>query len=144
MISPMKDEMLNVVPVISSARKTPEVESSAEARIAAGAANVPNSNSSTVNTRTTASPSTSARSRNDFCCSCVGAAVDHANRRRNFHVGHDLLHHFHPLAQAHALESPGDRDVALQILAEDFGLPRFVCKFGQRSERRRSFRWSCW
>ncbi len=69
MISPMKDEMLKVVPVISRARNTPEVESSAEARIAAGAPNVPNSNSSTMNTSTTASISTNSRSWNDFCCS---------------------------------------------------------------------------
>ncbi len=62
MISPMKDEMLNVVPVTSSARNTPEVESSAEARMATGAAKVRNSNSSTVNTSTTASTSTNTRS----------------------------------------------------------------------------------
>ena len=69
MISPMNDEILNVVPVTSSARNTPEVESSAEARIATGAAKLPNSNSSTVNTSTTASASTTSRSWNDFCCS---------------------------------------------------------------------------
>ena len=49
---------LNVVRVRSSARKTPEVESSADARTARGAANPPNSNNRTVNTRTTASAST--------------------------------------------------------------------------------------
>ncbi len=69
MINPMKEEMLNVVPVISSAKNTPDVDSSADARIAVGAAKVRNSNSSTVNTSTTASASTSSRSWNDFCCS---------------------------------------------------------------------------
>ena len=58
-----------MVPVISSATNTPEVESSAEARIAVGAEKVRNSISSTVNTSTTASTSTTTRSRNDFCCS---------------------------------------------------------------------------
>ena len=38
MIRPMNDEMLKVVPVTSSARNTPEVESSAEAITASGAA----------------------------------------------------------------------------------------------------------
>ena len=69
MISPMNEEMLKVVPVTSSAKNTPEVESSADARMAVGAAKVRNSNSSTVNTSTTASASTTSRSRNDFCCS---------------------------------------------------------------------------
>ena len=36
MIRPMKDAMLKVVRVISSARKTPAVDSSAEDRIAMG------------------------------------------------------------------------------------------------------------
>lgn len=69
MISPMNDEMLNVVFVTSSARNTPDVDSSADATIAVGAAKLRNSNSSTVNTRITASTSTSDRSLNDFCCS---------------------------------------------------------------------------
>jgi len=38
----MNDEMLNVVPVTSSARNTPLVESSAEAMIAVGAEKVRN------------------------------------------------------------------------------------------------------
>ena len=69
MISPMKDEILNVVPVMSNARKTPEVDSSADAKIARGAANVRNSKSNTINTNTTASTNTVSRSRKDFCCS---------------------------------------------------------------------------
>jgi len=43
MINPMNDEMLNVVRVTSKAMKTPEVESSAEARMAIGAAKLPKS-----------------------------------------------------------------------------------------------------
>ncbi len=50
----------------------------------------------------------------------------------------------HALAQAHAFEAPGDGDAALQILADDFGLPGFILKLRQRPERRRSCRWSCW
>ena len=52
MISPMNEERLNVVPVTSSARNTPQVESSAEESTAIGAAKLPNSNSSTMNTST--------------------------------------------------------------------------------------------
>ncbi len=69
MIRPMNDERLNVVPVTSSARNTPEVESSAEESTATGAAKLPNSNSSTINTSTMASTSTMAKSLNDLCCS---------------------------------------------------------------------------
>jgi hypothetical protein len=42
MISPIKEDMLNVVRVISRAMKTPEVERRAEERIAMGAANALN------------------------------------------------------------------------------------------------------
>ena len=69
MISPMNDDRLNVVRVTSSARKTPTVDSKADAITAVGAAKLPNSNSSTVNTSTIASTSTSSRSLNDRCCS---------------------------------------------------------------------------
>ena len=62
MISPMKDERLKVVRVISSARKTPQVESSADDSTAMGAAKSPNSNNSTMNTNTIASASTNTRS----------------------------------------------------------------------------------
>ena len=49
MIIAMNDEMLKVVRVTNSAMNTPEVESRADERIATGAANAPNSNSSTMN-----------------------------------------------------------------------------------------------
>ena len=69
MISPMNEETLNVVRVNSKAKNTPEVESTAEERIASGAENARNSNSSTTKTSTRASSSTVTNSRNDFCCS---------------------------------------------------------------------------
>ena len=62
MISPMNEEMLNVVRVISSARNTPEVERTADERIAMGAEKVRNSKSSTRKIRTRASKSTITRS----------------------------------------------------------------------------------
>ena len=69
MIMPINEEILNVVRVISRAMKTPEVESSADARIASGAAKVPNSKSRTMKTSRIASTKTIIRSWNDFCCS---------------------------------------------------------------------------
>ena len=69
MINPMNDDRLNVVRVTSRARNTPIVERSADAMTATGAANPPNSNSSTVNTSRTARTRTTSRSLNDFCCS---------------------------------------------------------------------------
>ncbi len=68
MMSPMNDAMLKVVFVMSSAKKTPETESNAEASMDKGAENVRNSKSRTMKTRTMASSSTSKRSRNEFCC----------------------------------------------------------------------------
>ena len=47
MIIPMNDEMLNVVRVMNRARNTPQIESTADVRIASGAVNVRNSNSKT-------------------------------------------------------------------------------------------------
>jgi len=69
MISPMNDETLKSVRVMSSAKNTPDVESTAEDRIASGAENDRNSNSRTIKIRTSASRRTVTRSRNDFCCS---------------------------------------------------------------------------
>ena len=68
-IMPMKDEILKVVRVIRSAIKTPDVESSADDRIATGAENVPNSNISTMNSSSTARISTITRSWKERCCS---------------------------------------------------------------------------
>ena len=65
----MNDDTLNVVLVTRSARNTPDVDRMADDRIAAGAVNERNSNSSTRKISTTASASTVLRSRNDFCCS---------------------------------------------------------------------------
>ena len=122
MIRPMNEERLNVVPVTSSARKTPQVESSAEDSTARGAAKSPNSNSSTMNTSTIASTSTNTRSWNDFCCSSILAAVLHADAGRQVQVGDGLLHLGHAVAQVHAFEARGHLHVALQVLAADFGL----------------------
>ena len=55
MIRPMNDETLNVVRVINSARKTPEVERTADERIAMGAEKDRNSKSSTRKIKTSAS-----------------------------------------------------------------------------------------
>ena len=62
MITPMKDEMLKVVPVTNSARRTADVDNNAEVRIARGAANVRNSNRGKTNTSTTARARTNRRS----------------------------------------------------------------------------------
>src|SRR4029077_3670491 len=69
MISPINEDTLNVVLVINRAKKTPEVESTADDKIASGAENARNSSSSTTKTSTRASSSTVSNSRNDFCCS---------------------------------------------------------------------------
>ena len=122
MISPMNEETLKVVRVISSARNTPEVESTAEERIASGAENDRNSNSSTRKISTSASNSTTTRSWNDFCCSLIGAAILHANRGRHFQVVHRFLHRRHAGAQVQTFQARRDFHVALQIVAQDFRL----------------------
>ena len=69
MIRPMNEETLKSVRVINKAKNTPEVERTAEERIATGAENDRNSNSSTMKISTRASNRTITRSWNDFCCS---------------------------------------------------------------------------
>ena len=69
MISPMNDATLKSVPVISSAKTTPEMESTDEVRIAIGAAKLRNSASSTPKTSASASSSTRSSSWKDCCCS---------------------------------------------------------------------------
>ena len=124
--------------MISSARNTPDVDRIADDRMAIGAVNERNSNSSTRKIRTTASTSTSARSRNDFCCSSVGAAVLHADRRRQLQIGDRLLHRRDAGAQVDAFQPRRHFDLALQILAAHFGLARQLVDRGQRTQRGRS------
>src|SRR6516225_9229941 len=69
MIRPMKDDTLNSVRVINNAKQTPDVDSTAEDKIAIGALYDRNSKSSTRKIKTMASTSTVTRSRKDFCCS---------------------------------------------------------------------------
>ena len=88
-----------------------------------------------MKTSTTASTSTIARSRNDFCCSSIGAAVLHADRRRQVQVGDRLLHGGDAGAQIDAFEARGHLDVALQVLAPDFGLAGQLLDRRQRAER---------
>lgn len=62
MIIPMNADTLKVVPGISKAIKTPEVDSSAEAKMARGAANVRNSKRREMNTGRIARINTNTRS----------------------------------------------------------------------------------
>ncbi len=140
MISPMNDEMLNVVPVTSSARNTPEVESSAEARIAAGAAKLPNFEQQHREHQHHRQRQHEQQIAERLLLFRVSAAVDHANRRRHVQVAHRLLHRLHAFAEADAFEAAGDGDVALQIFAADFGLAGFVLKCRPASRASRSCR----
>ena len=119
MISPMNEERLKVVPVTSSARNTPHVDSSAEAITATGAAKLPNSNSSTMNTSTIASTSTKTRSLNDFCCSSYWPPYCMRMLGRQFQIVDGLLHFRHAVTEVHAFEARGHLHVALQVLAAD-------------------------
>ena len=69
MMRPMNEATLNVVCVTSSARITPEMDSTDEVRMAIGAGKLRNSVSSTPKTSASASISTRSRSWKDFCCS---------------------------------------------------------------------------
>ena len=64
----------------------------------------------------------------------VGAAVLDADRGRQLQVGDGLLHRRDAGAHVDALEPRGHFDEALQVLAEDFGLP------GLLVDRRRASR----
>ena len=99
---------VEVVRVISSAKITPEMESTDEVRIAIGAAKLRNSASSTPKTSASASSSTRSSSWNDFCCSSIGAAVFHAHRRRQLQLLDSLLHLLDGGAQVGSFQPPGD------------------------------------
>ncbi len=66
MIMPIREATSNVVPVTNSARNPPNVESSADPKIAVGAEKVLNSNNSTANKSNSANNKTINRSRDDF------------------------------------------------------------------------------
>ena len=61
----------------------------------------------------------------------IRSAVDYSDGRRNLQLRHRLLHRFHAFAEADALEPSGHRNVSLQVLATNFGLPGFILKLGQ-------------
>ncbi len=124
MIKPMNDERLNVVCVSSSARNTPQVESSAEESTAMGAAKSPNSNSSTMNTSTIARPSTNANSLNEFCCSAYCPPYCTRMLGGILRSAIACCTAFMPSPRSRCLEARRHLHVALQILAHDFGLAR--------------------
>jgi len=86
-----------------------------------GAAKLPNSKSRTMKTSTMASSRTKARSLNDLLLFLILAAVLDADAGRHIGLGDGLLHLGHAVAEIHAFEAGGDGDIALQVLAPDFG-----------------------
>ena len=135
MIIPMNDEMLKVVRVTSKAIKTPEVESKAEERMATGAANVPNSNSSTMNSSRIARISTIDQVVERALLFLVSSAVFHADAGRDVQAGDYFLHVGHAAAQASALQTGGHGHVALQVFAPNLGLPGILDHRCERAQR---------
>ena len=132
MISPMNDERLKVVPVISSARNTPQVESSAEESTAIGAREIAEFEQQHHEHQHDRQHQHERQILERFLLLLVLAAVLHADAGRHVQVGDGLLHLGHAVAQVHVLEARGHLHVALQVLAADFGL---AGDLGQRCER---------
>ena len=128
--------MLNVVPVTNSARKTPEVESSAEGDDRGGRGEGAELKQQHREYQHHGQRQNLQQILERLLLFRVGSAVHDADGGRNVQFGHGLLHCFYSLSQAYAFKTPRHRDVALQILAANFGLAGFVLKFRQRTERR--------
>ena len=122
MISPMNDAMLKSVRVMSSARKTPEVDRMAEARIESGAANVRNSNSSTMKYQHDSQQQDQHQVVERLLLLFVGSAVHHAYGRRQVEVVYRLLHRLDRAAQVGAFQPRRHGHVALQVLAANLVL----------------------
>ena len=118
----MNDETLNVVRVISSAKNTPEVESTADDRIATGAENGPELEEQHEEDQHQRQQQHDDEIAERFLLLLVGAAVLHANRRRQLQIVDRLLHGRHARPQVDAFQPRRHFDVALQVLAQDFGL----------------------
>ena len=110
--------------VTSSARITPEIESTDEVRMAIGAGKLRNSASSTPKTSASASTSTCSRSLEGLLLLLVGAAVFDAHRWRQMQAGNGLLHLLHGATEVGAFQVGRDHDQLLQIFAQDFVLRR--------------------
>ena len=123
MIRPMNDATLKVVRVTSSARNTPTVESSAEDRIAIGAAKARETRTAARRTPAPQPDQHEQQDRGRTLLLLVSPAVLHANRRRQLQVATDLLHRSNPAAQVTPFQSGGDFDFTLQIFPADLRLP---------------------
>ena len=124
MISPMKDETLNVVRVISSARNTPEVERTADERIASGAENVRNSKSSTRKISTSASNRHHDEIVKRLLLLLISAAILHADRRAASFRSFTAFCTARSRAQIDAFQACRHFHIALQIVAKNLRLPR--------------------
>ncbi len=136
MIIPMKEDTLKSVRVMRSATKAPKVESNAEARIATGAANVRNSNSSTAKSNKQREKQDDEKIVKGFLLLFVLTTVFHANRRRQMQIVHGFLNSGDARAEINAFQPSRDLNQALQIFAANFGFAGIVRDARQRAERR--------
>jgi hypothetical protein len=120
----MNDDTLKVVRVTKSAKNTPDVDRIADDRIAIGAVNDRNSNSSTR------------KISEGLLLLLIRPAVFDANRRWQFEIGDSFLHGRNARADVNAVESRGHLDEALQVLASNLGLPWQLVNRGERAESR--------
>ncbi len=126
MIIPMNDATLNVVLVTSNARNPPNVESNADARIAAGAENVRNSNSSTAKSSKQRQQQHHQQIMKGLLLLFVLPAVLHADRRRQMQIFDRFLHRVDPASQIDPSSRAGHLHQPLQIFSPNFGLARCV------------------
>jgi len=126
----MNDATLNVFLAASSARNPPNVESKAEARIAAGAENVRNSKSSTMNKSSNARTSTNSKSLRTSVARQIGHRTPRGWNAANA-ARLPLLHRAHAFSQAYAFEASGDLHQPLEILTPDFRFTRVPGDRGQ-------------
>ena len=136
----MNDERLNVVRVISSARNTPHVESSADDNHRDGRGEIAELEQQHHEDQHDRQRQHERQILERLLLLGVLAAVLHANAGRDVQVGDRLLNFRHAVSQIDVLEARGHLHVALQILADDFGLSRDLGHRGQRADAWRSSR----
>jgi len=130
----MNEATLNVVPVTSSARITPEMESTEELRMAMGAGKLRNSASSTPKTSASASSSTRRRSVEGLLLFLVSAAVLDAHRCGQMQAFDGLADSGHGAAQVGPFQAAGNHHQPLQVFAPDLVLRRQLLDRGQRTQ----------
>ena len=137
----MNEETLKVVWVIKRARNTPEVERTAEDRIAIGAEKVPKFKEQNQEDQDQRQQQHDDQVVKRFLLLLIRAAVFHADSRRNFQLVDGLLNGSNSRAQVQSFEACGNFNVPLQVFPQNFSLTRQFLNIRKRAKSGSTTRW---